>query len=189
MSRLHGAVAAKRLNAAAATNEWYNHAGLIMSLARKINELLTRDDALAERRGIWGAILRFTSPSLAGLKILLAITALANVLAAGGALGETAGQVSAAIASKIGRGAAPEATVIALAVTVLLHDGGTRAMSIAQKALKFAIRPLLNERHQTGFHEGRVENQKEWEKWLERRRDAGIAWPDDDPPPGASSDE
>lgn len=151
-----------------------------MSLARKISELLIRDDAPSERRGIWGAILRFTSPSLAGVKILLAATALANALAAGGALGETAGQVGAAIASKIGKGVAPEVTVIALAVAVLLHDGGTRAMSIAQRALKFAMRPLLNERYRTG----RTENQKEWEAWLQRQQEAGaVNLRDDDPPP------
>ena len=120
-------------------------------------------------------------------------------LAEGGALGTTATQVSAAIAAKIGKGATPEATVIALAVTVLLHDGGTRAMSIAQKALKFAMRPLLNERHRTGLSEGRTEGrvegraegrtetQKEWEKWLERQREAGaVNLQPDDPPPGTT---
>ena len=169
-----------------------------MSLARRINELLTGDDDPAERRGIWGSILRFTSPSLAGIKIMLAATALVQALAEGGVLGATATQVSAAIAAKIGKGATPEATVIALAVTVLLHDGGTRAMSIAQKALKFAMRPLLNERHQTGLSEGRIEGrvegrvegrteaQKEWEEWLERQREAGaVNLQPDDPPPGA----
>ena len=158
-----------------------------MSLARRINELLTGDDDPAERRGVWGAILRFTSPSLAGIKITLAATALVQALAEGGALGTTATQVSAAIAAKIGKGATLEATVIALAVTVLLHDGGTRAMSIAQKALKFAMRPLLNERHRTGLSEGRTETQKEWEKWLERQREAGaVNLQPDDPPPGTT---
>ena len=164
-----------------------------MSLARRINELLTGDNDPAERRGIWGAILRFTSPSMAGIKIMLAATTLVQVLAEGGVLGATATQVGAAIAAKIGKGATPETTVIALAVIVLLHDGGTRAMSIAQKALKFAMRPLLNERHQTGLIEGRTEGrvegrtetQQEWEEWLERQREAGaVNLQPDDPPPG-----
>ena len=58
-------------------------------------------------------------------------------------------------------------------------------MSIAQKALKLAMRPLLNERHQTGLSEGRVEEREEWEEWLERQRDAGVIFADDHPPPGA----
>ena len=95
--------------------------------------------------------------------------------------------------------------MIALAVTLLLDGGGTRAMSIARKALKFAMRPLLNERHQTGLVEGRIEGrtegrvegrtegliegrtetQKEWEEWLERQRQDGtIDLRPDDPPPG-----
>ena len=81
-------------------------------------------------------------------------------------------------------------------------------MSIAQKALQFAIRPLLNERHRTGFAQGRVdgwvegriegqvegrvegkvegrtETQNEWETWLRRQQDAGATWRPDDPPPG-----
>ena len=73
-------------------------------------------------------------------------------------------------------------------------------MSIAQKALKFAMRPLLNERHRTGLSEGRTEGrvegraegrtetQKEWEEWLERQREAGaIDLRPEDPPPGAIS--
>ena len=104
-----------------------------MSLARKINDLLTREDTLAERRGMLAAVLRLASPSLAGIKIMLAVATLTNALATGGALGETAAQVSAAIASKIGQGATPEATMIALAVLVLLHDGGGRAMSITHR--------------------------------------------------------
>ncbi len=68
-------------------------------------------------------------------------------------------------------------------------------MSIAQKALKFAMRPLLNERHRTGLSEGRTEGrvegrtetQKEWEEWLERQREAGtIDLQPDDPPPGTT---
>ena len=171
-----------------------------MSLARKINDLLTGEDTLAERRGMLAAILRLASPSLVGIKIMLAIATLANASATGGALGETAAQVSAAIASKIGRGATPEATMIALAVLVLLHDGGGKAMSITQKALKFAMRPLLNERHQTGLIEGRTEGRtegrevgrteerQEWEEWLERQRDAGVTWVDD-PPSGETPKE
>ena len=60
-------------------------------------------------------------------------------------------------------------------------------MSIAQKALQFAIRPLLNERHRTGFAQGQVETQNEWETWLRRQQNAGATWPPDDPPPGATS--
>ena len=168
-----------------------------MSLARKINDLLTREDVLAERRGMLATMLRLASPSLAGVKIMLAAATLANALATSGVLGETAAQVSAAIASKIGRGASPEVTMIALATVVLLHDGGTRAMSIAQRALKLAMRPLLNERYQTGLSEGsaegrvegRTENQEEWEEWLERQRDAGATLVDDHPPPGAAAKE
>ena len=68
-------------------------------------------------------------------------------------------------------------------------------MSIAQKALQFAIRPLLNERHRTGFAQGRVEGwvegraetQNEWETWLRRQQNAGATWRPDDPPPAAPS--
>ena len=75
-------------------------------------------------------------------------------------------------------------------------------MSIAQRALKLAMRPLLNERYQTGLSEGRVEghieglveghaegraeNHREWEEWLERQRDAGVAFLDDYPTPGTA---
>ena len=64
-------------------------------------------------------------------------------------------------------------------------------MSIAQKALQFAIRPLLNERHRTGFAQGRVEGQvetqHEWETWLRRQQDAGATWSPTDPPPGSTT--
>ena len=68
-------------------------------------------------------------------------------------------------------------------------------MSIAQKALQFAIRPLLNERHRTGFAQGRVEGrvegqaetQHEWETWLSRQQNAGATWPLAAPPPGSTS--
>ena len=80
---------------------------------------------------------------------------------------------------------------VALAAVVLLDDGGKRAMSIAQKALRLAIRPLLNERHRTGMTRGEVvgrsENQKEWEAWLQRQQEAGATWHTDDPPPGGVS--
>ena len=63
-------------------------------------------------------------------------------------------------------------------------------MSIAQRALRLAIRPLLNERHQTGRVEGNVEGRseerQEWEVWLRRQQEAGATWHADDPPPGAS---
>ena len=80
-------------------------------------------------------------------------------------------------------------------------------MSIAQRALRLAIRPLLNERHQTGRVEGlnegraegrvegraegrvegnvegRGEERQEWEAWLRRQQEAGTTWRADDPPP------
>ena len=60
-------------------------------------------------------------------------------------------------------------------------------MSIAQKALQFAIRPLLNERHRTGFAQGQAETQHEWETWLRRQQNAGATWPPTDPPPGSTT--
>ena len=61
-------------------------------------------------------------------------------------------------------------------------------MSIAQRALRLAIRPLLNERHRTGIVEGRVEGRseerQEWEAWLERQQESGATWRTEDPPPG-----
>ena len=60
-------------------------------------------------------------------------------------------------------------------------------MSIAQKALRLVMRPLLNERHRTGMTVGQSQNQKEWEAWLQRRQEAGVTWPADDPPPGGPS--
>ena len=59
-------------------------------------------------------------------------------------------------------------------------------MSIAQKALRLVMRPLLNERHRTGMAWGEVVKQKELETWLQRRQEDGITWPADDPPPGRS---
>ena len=76
----------------------------------------------------------------------------------------------------------------ALAAIVLLDDGGKRAMSIAQKALRLAIRPLLNERYRTGRALGMAEKQKEWEAWLRLQQEAGVTWPVDDPPPGRPSE-
>ena len=92
---------------------------------------------------------------------------------------------------------------------VLLDDGGKRAMSIAQRALRLAIRPLLNERHQTGRVEGRAEGRvegraegrvegnvegrgeerQEWEAWLRRQQEAGTTWRADDPPPSGKPQE
>ena len=79
----------------------------------------------------------------------------------------------------------------------LLHDGATRAMSIAHKALTLAIKPLLNERHQAGLSEGhqaglsegrsegRAEERAEWQQWLRRRNEAEAQGrPFDEPPPG-----
>ena len=176
-----------------------------MSLARKISELLTNDEATSERRGIWGALLRLAAPSVVGVKVALAAVALADGLARSGALGETAAQASTTLAAQIGRGASPESAAMALAAIVLLDDGGKRAMSIAQRALRLAIRPLLNERHQTGLVEGRSEGlvegrsegrvegrseeRQEWEAWLERQQEAGTTWRTEDPPPGRRPQE
>ena len=74
-------------------------------------------------------------------------------------------------------------------------------MSITQRALRLAIRPLLNERHQTGLvegrgegrvegrSEGRSEERQEWEAWLERQQEAGTTWRFEDPPPGREHQE
>ena len=78
-------------------------------------------------------------------------------------------------------------------------------MSIAQRALRLAIRPLLNERHRTGIVEGRVagrsegrvegrvegrsEERQEWEAWLRRQQEAGTTWRTEDPPPGREPQE
>ena len=56
-------------------------------------------------------------------------------------------------------------------------------MSIAQKALRLVMRPLLNERYRTGM----AESQREWEAWLRRQQEAGATWSADDPPPGGPS--
>ena len=171
-----------------------------MGLATKISELLTGADAgppgpPSERRGFWGGLWRLVSPGLAGIKLTLAAVALLDAAATSGLLGTAAAEVSQAIAAQIGRGAAPGTAAIALAAVVLLDDGGKRAMSIAQKALRLAIRPLLNERHRTGMVVGmtrgevvgRSEKQKEWEAWLQRQQEAGATWHTDDPPPGRPS--
>ena len=60
-------------------------------------------------------------------------------------------------------------------------------MSIAQKALRLVMRPLLNERYRTGMARGEVVKQKEWEAWLQRQGEAGATWYADDPPPGGAS--
>ena len=64
-------------------------------------------------------------------------------------------------------------------------------MSIAQKALRLVMRPLLNERYRTGMAQGAVigrsKRQKEWEAWLQRQQEAGATWYADDPPPGGVS--
>ena len=66
-------------------------------------------------------------------------------------------------------------------------------MSIAQRALRLAIRPLLNERHRTGRVEGHVEGRskerQEWEAWLRRQQEAGATWHSDDPPPSGKPQE
>ena len=157
-----------------------------MSLTTKISELLSRaDDAdgdrpPSERRGFWGWLGRVIAPGLAGVKLALAVVTALEVAAGSGALGEAASEVSQAIAAQIGRGAPPGTAALALAAIVLLDDGGKRAMSIAQKALRLAIRPLLNERHRTG----RAEMQQEWEAWLQQQQEAGATWHTDYPPPG-----
>ena len=172
-----------------------------MRLARTINELLTGEGEPAQKQGIWQTILRNVPRGLVGLKIILAITVLAEVIPANGMLGEALAQISAAIATKIGKGVPPYTTTVTLAAIVLLHDGATRAMSIAHKALTLAIKPLLNERHQAGLSEGhqaglseghqaglsegRAEERAEWQQWLRRRNEAEAhGRPFDEPPPG-----
>ncbi len=168
-----------------------------MRLARTINELLTGESEQAQKQGIWQTILRNVPRGLVGLKIILAIAVLAEVIPANGMLGEALAQISAAIATKIGKGVPPYTTTVTLAAIVLLHDGATRAMSIAHKALTLAIKPLLNERHQAGLSEGhqaglsegrsegRAEERAEWQQWLRRRNEAEThGRPFDEPPPG-----
>ena len=174
-----------------------------MGLATKISELLTGADdgppgsptpspAPSERRGFWGGLWRLAAPGLAGVKLALAAVALLDAAATSGLLGASAAEISQALAAQIGRGAAPGTAAIALAALVLLDDGGKRAMSIAQKALRLVMRPLLNERHRTGMAVGEVagqsRKQEEWEAWLQRRQEDGITWPADDPPPAGPSE-
>ena len=169
-----------------------------MSLSSKINEFLTREVA-PERRGVWRWVSRITPAGLTGLKIALAAALLANA-ATDGALGDLTAQFDTILAARFGKGLSPENTAIALAAVVLLQDGGKRAMSILQKTLEVAMKPLLNERYhkgqedgleqgwEQGLEQGERRRQQEWEAWLERQRQAGISGGDpDDPPPSDSN--
>ena len=149
-----------------------------MSLANKINELITRE-APPERRGVWRWVSRIAPAGLAGLKIALAVALLAEA-ATDGALGDLAAQLDTVLAARLGKGLSPENTAIALAAVVLVQDGGKRGMSILQRTLEAAMKPLLSERYQ----KGREDEKQEWESWLERQREAGISGGNpDDPPP------
>ena len=58
-------------------------------------------------------------------------------------------------------------------------------MSILQKTLEVAMKPLLNERYQ----KGRRIKQQEWEAWLKRQQESyGFTWDENDPPPSYSND-
>ena len=58
-------------------------------------------------------------------------------------------------------------------------------MSIANKALRLAIGPLLKERYQTGSAEGRVEANTNWDEWLKRQEGKGFTFDPGDPPPSS----
>ena len=178
-----------------------------MSLANKINELLTRE-ATPERRGVWRWVSRIMPAGLTGLKIALAAALLVNAATDGGLLDDSMAELNAVLAARFGRGLSTENMAIALAAIVLFQDGGNRLMSILQRTLEVAMKPLLNERYQKGQEEGLEEGlergmergleeglekglekgleekQREWEAWLMRRRESGeFAWDDEDPPP------
>ena len=175
-----------------------------MSLANRINELLTRD-AAPERKGIWRWVYQLMPAGLTGVKIALAVVLLAEAATDDGLLDGLTAEMNALLSVRFGRGLSPENAAIALAAVVLLQDGGKRGMSILQKTLEAAIKPLLTERFQKGMEvglergleqglerglevgleqgleRGIEENQRLWEEWLERQRDSG--WNPDDPPP------
>ena len=158
-----------------------------MSLANKINELLTRE-AAPERRGVWRWVSRIMPAGLTGLKIALAVGLLANAATDGGLLDDSMAELNTVLAARFGRGLSTENMAIALAAIVLLQDGGNRLMSILQRTLEVAMKPLLSERYlkgqEEGLEKGLEEKQREWEAWLMRRRESGeFAWDDEDPPP------
>ena len=148
-----------------------------MSLASRINELLLRE-AAQERQGFWRWVTRAMPAGLAGVKIALAVVLLAD--AAGGILDGLTAEMSAILSARFGGSLSSENAAIALAAVVLAQDGGKRGMSILQRTLELAMKPLLSERYQ----KGRTDKQQEWKAWLERQRQAGISdWNADDPPP------
>ena len=117
---------------------------------------------------------------LAGVKIALAAVLLADAAAADGILDGLTAEMNTILSARFGRGLSSENAAIALAAVVLIQDGGQRGMSILQKTLEVAMKPLLSER----YHKGRTDEKQEWEAWLERQRHAGISgWNPDDPPP------
>jgi hypothetical protein len=150
-----------------------------MSLANRINELLTRE-AVPERQGVWRWVSRLMPAGLTGVKIALAMVLLAEAATGDGILGDLNTQMNTVLAARFGKGLSPENAAIALAAVVVLQDGGTRGMSILQKTLEVAMKPLLKERYQ----KGQEDKQQEWESWLNRQREAGASeWNPDDPPP------
>lgn len=150
-----------------------------MSLASRINELLLRD-APPERRGVWGWVTRLMPAGLAGVKIALAVALLADAAVTDGILDGLTAEMNTILSARFGRGLSSENAAIALAAIVLIQDGGKRGMSILQRTLEVAMKPLLSERYQ----KGRTDEKQEWEAWLERQREAGISdWNPDDPPP------
>ena len=161
-----------------------------MNLASKINELIIRDSPPA-RQGVWRWVSRVMPAGLTGLKIALAAALLADAAATDGILGEAMAQVNPVLTARFGRGLSSEDAAIALAAVVLVQDGGTRGMSILQRTLEIAMKPLLSERFQKGMEvgmekgveKGVEENQRLWEEWLNRQREAGKSDWDDDPPP------
>ena len=61
-------------------------------------------------------------------------------------------------------------------------------MSILQKTLEVAMKPLLNERYQKGQEQGERRKQQEWEAWLKRQQESyGFTWNENDPPPSYSN--
>ncbi len=152
---------------------------LQMNLAVRINELLLRDTS-PERRGVWRWVSRLMPAGLTGVKIALAVVLLAEAATDNGILDGLTAEMNTVLAVRFGRGLSAENAAIALAAVVLIQDGGTRAMSILQKTLEVAMKPLLSER----YRKGRTDEKQEWEAWLERQRQTGISdWNPDDPPP------
>ena len=183
-----------------------------MSVITKFNEWLTSQQAGSERpRRRWVRYLGngVTSVKVA-LAATVVVDLAASVEIIDGAA-SFAGKVIGygPIAGTVERIGTEDATVVVL-MLVLLQDGGER-MGIATKALKIVMKPLLDERYRTGRRMGRQEgvqlgrqegvaegvqlgrqegvqlgasqNQQQWEEWLERERESGRSFSDDNPPP------